>query len=113
MRELYLKYLKEREGLDFIELDHKGFVLYKLEDGHAFINDMYILPDYRGEKLSFKLADVVAKEAKDKGIDVLICQSDESANEHDLSRAVILKYGFKEYGQIGSVHHYMKGLHNG
>jgi len=113
MRELYLKYLKEREDLDFIELDYKGFVLYRIEDNHAFINDLYILPDFRGDKLSFKLADLVAEEGRKAGCDVLICQSDENANDHDTSRATILKYGFKEYGQIGSVHHYMKGLHNG
>lgn len=105
----YKAYLKEREGLEVIDHKH-GFIIWRMferqGDKIGFINDYWVMPEQRRKGLGFKLADQAILKMKKKGAKVVLCQSDERANGHELSRKTILNYGFQEVEKDGSIIHY-------
>lgn len=111
---MYKEYIKEREGLDTLEYEDKGFICFKFVDDrrgkYCFINDYFVMPEFRRSGIGYKLADMVFSRAKEYGFDKVACQSDESANNHDLSRLTILNFGFKQYHKEDTIYHYCMGV---
>jgi len=111
---MYKYYVKEREGLETIEVEDKGFICYKLVNDlrgtYCLINDYFVMPEHRKKGIGYELADLVFEKAKSMGYEKVCCQSDEAANNHDLSALTILKFGFKHYHKDGSINHYIMGV---
>ena len=100
--ELYRAYLKEREGLDVLEVDH-GFMVYKIGEREAWISDYYVHPDHREKGIGHAMADCVLQVCKDRGVGHVYCQIDHNANGVELSKLTIERYGFERAWEEGSL----------
>lgn len=103
---LYKQYVKEREDLETIERDGKGFLLYKISDDphrHLYIADLYVTPDFRESRIATEMADEAVSQAKEKDVNIAYCQVDKEANNWELSKHVIECYGFKRYEEVGAI----------
>lgn len=109
---LYKRYLKERENLDVIE-NYGGFLLYKFENNHCFVNDCYVIPELRKKGVAREFIELVKNQCRQKDIKIIFCQSDENANGHDIARDSIQAVGFKEWAKNGAVTTYFMGVSNG
>lgn len=106
---VYKKYLKERCGLDVLQTE-TGFVTYRFRGPDCYIEDIYVLPEFRQVGLAEKMADKVAEIAKEAGINILTGSVDSRANGAEISRQVLRGYGMHPYTQEGSVTYYRKEL---
>ncbi len=66
---MYFQYIKELKGFDSIKTD-KGFITYGFMpvDGQpgCYIEELFVLPEFRETKEASKMADQVAEIAKKK-----------------------------------------------
>lgn len=103
MSSLYCQYIKEREDKDIIETD-KGFATFKVFDnGECYLQDLYVVPEYRKTKLATEMADKVTIIAKERGCNKLIgsvCVDDKFATRN---MKIFLSYGMEIHKSIGSV----------
>jgi ribosomal protein S18 acetylase RimI-like enzyme len=106
---LYASYLKEREGLDVLET-YQGFVTYKFRGPDCYIQDVYVLPEFRMYGVASFMADQVAELAKRAGIRILTGSVDANANGADASDKVLRAYGMKPYAKEGFVTYYSKEI---
>lgn len=104
---MYEKYIKERENLDVIKNEF-GFICYRIEKDHCFINDYFVLEEHRRKGIGYSLADQVFEICKQKGIKEVYCQTDDTANGALLSAHTILNYGFVAVSKDGNVTCYYK-----
>ena len=91
---LYGEYIKERENKHIIENEY-SFVTFEIKKPYIYLGDMYIKPEYRGEKESHKLADKVAEVGKESGCTHMMTSICTIANNWGASERVIDLYGFK------------------
>lgn len=90
---LYADYIKEHRNDQCIESD-KGFCTYRyINDKQVYIVDIYVAPAYRNSKEASNMADLVVKEAKDKGCTQLLGTVVPSANNSTGSLKFLLGYG--------------------
>jgi len=69
---LYKEYLEERTD-DHIYEDDQGFVTWRyLDEKQVYIIDIYVRRDFRKTGKAKDLADIVVKEAKERGCDTLV-----------------------------------------
>lgn len=96
MRSLYAQYLNEREGKQIVE-DERGFAVYSFlpELNSVYIEDIFVLPEFRNQNIASEYADNIAAEAKSKGFLTLIGTVRPSANGATTSLKVLLAYGFE------------------
>ncbi len=103
MSSLYSKYIKEREDKRIVELAH-GFATYKFFDnGECYLQDIYVLPDFRQTGLAKEMADEVVRRAKEHSCHTLIgsvCIDDVHATRN---MQVFLTYGMKLHKIIGTL----------
>lgn len=90
--DLYAKYIKEREDLELLSTED-AFLTYKIGDGWAFIQDLYVVPENRKSYVASKLADKVVEIAIERGCTELYGQVDKNANEWERSIKVLEGYG--------------------
>lgn len=93
--DMYAKYLMERQGKHLLVSEGKGFATYEYQENHCYIEDIYVEPEFRKQKIASHLADVIAISAKAKGYNKLlgsVCPSTKGSQE---SLLVLLSYGFK------------------
>ncbi len=93
---LYANYIKEKTEDHIIELA-EGFATYRyLDEGKTvYIIDIYVLPDFREQKLASTIADTVVEEARKKGCNKLLGSVVPSAKGSTISLKVLLGYGMK------------------
>lgn len=93
---LYAKYVKEREGFDFLE-NEKGFYEYKITGDDCYIRSIFIAPEFRSTGAAKDLAFEVISIAKKAGCKTLTGTVIPSLNkEHaSISLSMQLKFGFK------------------
>lgn len=93
---LYANYIKEREDKEIIENDC-GFITYKIfrDQKECMICDLYVLPEYRKNKIASEMANTVSNIAKNNDCNCLTAQVDTLALNCTDSLKVILAYGFK------------------
>jgi GNAT superfamily N-acetyltransferase len=91
---LYGDYIKEREGKEIIE-DHRGFASFSFMQDVVMINDLYVVPQYRQNKVGSEFANKIVDLAKQKGCKFMYCTVDINTNGSSESMAAILAYGFK------------------
>lgn len=101
MASLFAKYKKEREGTIVIETS-KGFVTALELENHFYIEDIYILPEFRRAKEATKLTDRMVEKAKKLGYKKLLGSVDIKANNCTESLKAVLSYGFKLYSIDGN-----------
>lgn len=90
---LYAQYIKEHRNDECIESD-KGFCTYRyLNSNQVYIVDIFILPEYRNSKEASDMADLVVKQAKEKGCKELLGTVVPSAKNSTDSLKVLLGYG--------------------
>ncbi len=99
---LYEQYIKERENLDVIKTD-KGFITYRINFPNCLINSYFVSKEFRQEGHGYFLANQVFEICKQAGVKTVFCQSDESANGHDLSKFTIENFGFELLEKEGAV----------
>ena len=92
MSSLYKNYAEERTNKKVIETD-KGFAVYSYYENAVYIEDIYVLPEYRKEGHAKKIADLICEEAKQKEINILIGSVDAKAKGADESVKTLLAYG--------------------
>lgn len=92
-KSLYAQYIEERLGKKIIETT-SGFATYfYIQDG-AYIEDIYVHPDFRMSGEASKIADQIASIARDKGYQKMYGSIKPSAKGSTESLKVLLAYGF-------------------
>jgi len=103
MMSLYSQYIKEREDKDIIETD-KGFATFKIFDnGECYLQDIYIIPEYRKTHLATEMANRVSDIAREHGCKLLVgsvCTDDKYATRN---MKVFLSYGMEIYKTVGTM----------
>ena len=95
MSSFYAQYVKERSNRSIIETD-KGFVTYcYTAPDTVYIEDIFVVPEFRKGHIAANMADLVVKEAKDKGCKTLLGSVVPSSNNSTISLKVLLAYGMK------------------
>lgn len=91
---LYAKYIAEREGKHIVETE-QGFATYVFMEKGCYIEDIFVLKEYRDTGVAAHLADIITDIAKEKGYNKLFGSVVPSANNSTVSLKVLLAYGFK------------------
>lgn len=91
---LYASYIKERLNKEIIETD-KGFVTYYFINDGCYIEELYVLPEFRRSKEAFKFGDMVTEIAKQKNCNKLYGSVVPSTSGSTDTLMGLLKYGFK------------------
>ena len=94
---MWLNYVRERDqSIKVVELP-EGFATYKYMDlGSAkavYIEDIYVLPDYRDEKIASKMSQMVQEQAKLDGCQYLLGTVCPESNNSTASLKVLLAHG--------------------
>lgn len=92
--DLFGKYVKEREGAVLLKHEH-GFAIYKDQGDFGYLQDVYVLPDYRQTGIGRELMQTALKMAKKSNKIALLTSTDTNANGATESAIAILKTGFK------------------
>ena len=91
---LYAKYIQERDGKHIIE-DDRGFVVYSFRQDAVYVEDIYILPEFRHSGLAREMTDQVAVIAKEKGLKKLLGSVVVGNSHTEYNLIGYIKYGFK------------------
>lgn len=106
---LYASYLKEREGKEIIESEI-GFATYYFLDDGCYIQDIFVLKDYRKIGEASRLAEEIEKIAKSKGYKKLYGTVCPLANGSTESIKALLAYGFKLNSSVSNLIAFVKDL---
>jgi len=109
MSSLYKQYIEERESKTVLEESY-GFVIYEIKQDYIYIQDVYILPDFRGGRKAAQLVDKVLADNKTEDIKKLITSTDLNAKNVEHSILAIIRYGFKPYMNEESMTYYVKEI---
>lgn len=93
-KSLYGRYISEREGREILE-DERGFATYTFTKDGIYIQEIYVLPEFRQEGVASQYADVIAGIAKANGLSKLFGSVCPSAKGSTASMKVLLAYGFE------------------
>lgn len=102
MDDLYLKYRKEREGIDYIHVEG-AFATYKYVQDFCYLEDIYCIPELRDSGISHELANKVEEEAKSKGYKKMLGSVDINTNMPERSLRACFNHGYKILKLEGSV----------
>lgn len=105
----YAKYAKEREGAETIE-DEKGFISYKIQDGVCFITDMFVDPDFRNLSIGKGFVKLVEEEAKEKGIETMMCTACTEAVNVKESIAFIKSNEYMIFNTVNTMIYFVKEI---
>ena len=92
---LYAEYIKEREGMEIIEIPDMGFASYLIKNQECYMRDVYIIPSLRRTGLGGKMADKIENIAKARGCKIFTTTASIHANNVSNSIQFILSLGFK------------------
>ena len=110
---LYGDYIKERKGYGIIEDEH-GFATYGTMDVDGekamYIEEIFVRPEFRQNKIASKYADEIALIAKNNGIKKLIGSVCTATNNAHQSLLVLLGYGFKLYSNDHDTIYFIKDI---
>lgn len=92
--DMYSEYLKEL-GAKFLFRNDKGFVLYSFAQDYVYLEEIYILPEFRGKKEFATLSDSVMEIGKQKGCKRMLGSVIPSINNSTRSLSMMISYGAK------------------
>lgn len=91
---LYADYMKEREGIDTVEVDD-GFATFNIDQDICYIINIYVRPEVRRSGVASEIADRVTDIAKRSGCRTLLGSIDPKTNGSTESMQGLFAYGFK------------------
>lgn len=96
MKSLYSQYLQERTDDLIIETVH-GFATYRFLENEktVYIVDIYVEPEFRKSGQASHLANLIVKQAKEKGYKMLLGSVVPSTKGSTESLKVLLGYGMQ------------------
>lgn len=108
---LYAEYLKEREDKELL-YTNDYFVVYEILKNYIYLQDMYIRPEKRGNRLSKKLLEDVCNIGKNNSCNQIITSACLKANNFDKSFYIIKSYGFEAYkkDEKNGMIYFIKGI---
>lgn len=106
----FAKYKKEREGKEVLETEHGFAVWYQLNPEVVYLEDIYVDLYHRQEGLASKMADEVAKIAKEKGCTKMLGSVNAQAHGADTSIRVLHAYGMKLHSVDGQMIYFIKEI---
>jgi GNAT superfamily N-acetyltransferase len=110
MIDLGLKYMAEREGIEYI-LRPNGFITFKkVSNDSMYLQDVYVLPEYRKTGLASELANEVCEIAKKRDCTKIIGSVCVDAVGSTDSLKVLLAYGFSIKSLNGNMIYFIKEL---
>jgi hypothetical protein len=92
--DMYAAYLEEL-GAKHLYRNDKGFVIYSFTDDSIYLEEIFILPEFRGKKEFAILANKINDIAKEKGFKKILGSVIPSINNSTRSVAMMLSYGAK------------------
>lgn len=113
MQSHYAKYIKELKNFDMIE-DENGFAIYGIMEEppnkFCYIEDIYVIPEKRKEKIASSYADKIAQIAKQHGCNILLGSVVPSYKDSHYRMLVLLGYGFKLYSTQHDLIYFQKEI---
>lgn len=91
---MYKDYIKERENLHTIEVEH-GFAIYSVQPDCVYLQDIYVKPEYRKNGIATELLRQVEVLTKAHNLRHILGSCDPVANGSTASLKAILAAGFK------------------
>lgn len=94
MESLFGKYIKERNNKEIVE-NEKGFMTYYFIGDACYIEDVYVLPEYRRTKQCVEFGEQVEKIAKEKGCTKMYGSVVPSAPYSTINLMGLLNFGWR------------------
>ena len=94
---LYKEYIQERTSKQILG-DERGFAVYSYVETAVYIEDIFVLKDFRQSGIAAKMANEIADEARKKEIKIMLGSVDPLAKGADDSIKVLHAYGMKVTG---------------
>lgn len=91
---LWAQYKMERENKHVLETEY-GFVVYYYVNDSVYLEDIYVLPQFRKTRVASELADkvaIIAKESECKSMIGSVATWDKNATKNI---EILIKYGMK------------------
>jgi GNAT superfamily N-acetyltransferase len=102
MEDLYLKYRKEREGIEYIAVEG-AFIVFKDAGDYCYIEDVYCIPELRQSGISYELAKKVEEMAKKAGYKKMLGSVNITANNPEIGLKACFNNGYKILKLEGSI----------
>lgn len=90
---MYFEYLAERRPECKILKNNKGFAVYSYTEDSVYIEEIYVLPDFRKEDIASQLSETIQEEARNLGYRRLLGSVSASAKGSTDSLRVLLAHG--------------------
>lgn len=103
-------YLVRKYGYETPIEDPHGFILYRINGDECNIGEIYVEPSKRQLGIATELADKVTEIARQNNCKYLVCQTQLTGKDDELSMLSILHYGFKPIRAHDNVIVYAKEL---
>lgn len=112
LTQMFNDYAEERGFGARIHYTEFGFITYHidLEEGQCYIEDLYVVPEFRKKRIASTLADYVCEVAKSYGIDSVIGSVNKLASNKELSRKALLGYGMEKVDEDEEMEWYLKEI---
>lgn len=102
MDDLYLKYRKEREGIEYIVVEG-AFITFKGFGDYCYIEDLYCIPELRDSGIIKDLVNKVEDIAKKAGYEKLLGSVDINAKNAELNLKSCFNHGYRILKLEGSM----------
>lgn len=106
---LYSEYIKEREGKSILETK-TGFAVYVIEGDECYIEEIFVIKEFRKSSVAREMADEISEIAKGRGCKFLTGTVDPNANASTDSLKILLAYGFELHSIKGPLIVFTKKL---
>lgn len=107
MKSKYALYLKELKNFEMYE-DEQGFITYGIMEDGIYIEDIFVLPEFRKLNIASKYAGIVEAKAKSEGYKCLYGSVVPSYENSHYRNLVLLGYGFKIHSASDNIIWYKK-----
>jgi len=108
-KSLYAKYKEEREGAVVVESEH-GFASAVPFGDFWYIDDIYVMPEYRKSHIASDLADKLCTIGAERGFKKILGSVDPKANGATTSLKVLLGYDMKLLDVKNEIIYFTKDL---
>ena len=107
--ELYLEYIKEREGKECVYNDN-CFIVYKIYDDEVSVIDIFSNSKVRGTGEMLKFVKDFYISMYEQGIKTAYGYTDEDTNGWEKSEKLMLKFGFKKISKNENYNNYVLNI---
>jgi GNAT superfamily N-acetyltransferase len=90
----YAKYLKELKNFEMYE-DEKGFITFGLMGDGLYVEDVYVLPEFRQQHVGSDYVRLIEEKAKEIGLKCVYTSLVPSLKNSHERLIIITSYGFK------------------